>query len=1092
MKKLLIIILSIVYAAVSVDAQVTTSGLYGRVCEGSDDKPLAGVTVLVTHRPTGTASYAVSGENGGYHLSGLRSGGPYTVVFSFPLYAEVSFDNIVLALGEETRLDALLSAQELDAATISQMADRLALSRTGSSVNYDRKAIDAMPSIDRSLIDVIRYSPYANGMSLAGGDGRMSNFTVDGANLNNNYGLSSNLPGGGNPISMEVLDEIQIVVSPYDVRQSNFIGGGINSVTKSGSNTFRGNAYTYFTSQDMRGNRVAGRDLGDRDLEHDWIFGATVSGPIVKDKLFFFLNYEQENMPQQIIGYRARKDGEQPGGMVSRTLLSDMQKVSDFLKKEYNYDPGSATDFPGDNVNRKVFVRLDWNISDRHSLTLRYNYTFDKAWNAPNDNSADTGKRLYNTKRVGPDAMAFSGNMYGYNCALHTAVADWRAHLNEWMSNQLLATFTYNREYRDSPSTPFPHVDIMNVLADGTYLPYMSFGYELFSRYTDFYNTVINVKDDLSFHLEDHTIIAGLSFENQQVANCYMRNGSMYYRYNSLNDFLTKAAPESFALTYPFGGADTYYDKLAYSQLSLYLQDNWNVTPNLKLDYGIRVDGVFFRKQDFHRNDAVYARDYRDGKKIDTGAGVKNKFNYSPRIGFIWDALHDRSLRIKGGVGVFLGHIPMVYIMNVPSSDNLSKNSVTFQTRYAGGVATPDPRLAQFAGSGMITDVKQAISQLGLPTVLGAHTAGYSIIGIDENFRMPQTMKVTLGVDWTVPVSFPFVLSAEGIFNKTVYGCYLDNLSVDFNQGEWKRFSGADNRLIYPASSGRVAYLTNTREGYGVNAQFQVKMSPAEHLDLMAAYAFCDQREMTGFPATDLYSSLTNLPQVDGPAKARLQRTQFAPPHKVTASLGYFFPKVLGGDGLHLNLFYTAYSPFGYSYVYTNDMNGDGVSNDLMYIPRDDSEIIFVDNGGVTADVQRQAFWDFVAQDDYLRTHKGQYAGAFEARAPWVHRVDLSLVQDFSFRVGNRRHGFKLSATLVNLGNLLNSSWGVEQINSACNSSKILTYAGQNNDASLGPVGAPTYTMFVAEGKMPSTSYEYIYDHVQCWRLQIGLKYLFN
>lgn len=1101
MKRSVTLFLVLLAACQILSAQVTTSSLTGKVYEGSEDHPLSFVTVLLTHEPTGTQYFTPTGESGHYTLSGLRSGGPYTLIFSMPGYTELTFSNIWLALGETTRIDARLSPEELPAATVQEMAGKLRLTRTGSSVNYARKQIEEMPTISRSIIDYIRYSPYANGMSIAGGDGRMTNFTVDGANFNNNFGLSSNLPGGGNPISIESIDEIQLVVSPYDVRQSNFVGGGINTVTKSGSNLFKGSAYTYFTNQAMRGNTIAGVDLGTRNPESDWIFGATVSGPIVKDKLFFFVNYEQENKPVQVISWRARLDGEQPGGNISRTLLSDMQRVSDFVKEKYGYDPGSATEFPGDNLNRKALARLDWNISQQHRLTLRYNYTYDRAWNAPNDNSCDTGYRLYGTKRVGPQSMAFSGNMFSYNCEVHSAVLDFGSRITEWMSNQLLATFTSNREYRDSRSETFPHVDI---LYEGKLEPYMSLGYELFSGYTDLRNTVVNVKDDLSFHFDTHQITAGISYEYQKVSNLYMRNPMMYYRYKSVDDFIASARPESFAVTYGFDGVTQPYDNIAYHQAALYVQDEWDVLSNLRLSYGIRLDEIIFNQADFERNNAAYAYTFRDGLKIDTGVGPKPSLNVSPRIGFSWDVLRDGSLKVRGGTGIFLGHLPLVYFMNVPSYANLKKNSVQFKTEYDDGVETGyDARLDRFAGVGMTTRVQDAIAQFGLPTTLSpsAHYAGYMVNGVDPKFRLPQNWKTTLAADWRVPVSFPFSITAEGIFNKVVVGSYVDNINVDYSQGEWKRFAGADNRLIYPAGKGllnpgpSVAYLTNTREGYGINAMLSVAMTPVKNLDLTAAYAFTESREMSGFPGTELYSAMTNVPQIDGPAKARLQRTQFVIPHRVTASVSYFVPwKVFDGNGLHLSLFYTAYSPYGYSYIYTNDMNGDGVANDLMYIPRDDSEIVFVDktltSGGqvyhFSADEQRAAFWAFVNQDAYLRSHKGQYASAFEARAPWVHRFDLRIAEDFSFRAGNTKHNFQVSLNILNLTNLLNSKWGVNRTNTLSNDSKILTYEGQDGE------GRPTFSMYSNAGQMPASSYGYQYSKDQCWSIQVGLKYIFN
>lgn len=1062
MKNILAAIIIFHAVAVSLSAQVTTSTLSGVVNERKTETPIEGVAVLVRNEATGATAYTLTREDGTYILTGLQSGGPYTVSFSMPGYTEQSQDQIRLALGETTRLDATLEPEALDAAVVVQLAPKMRLSRTGSFRNITSAQIEAMPSVSRDITDFIRLSPYANGLSLAGGDGRVTHFTVDGANFNNNYGLDSKLPGGGSPISIEAIDQIQLVISPYDVRQSGFTAGGINTVTKSGTNSFRGSAYTYFTN-----------------WRKYWTLGATLGGPIIKDKLFLFLNYEQDHKPEQVIAYRARLEGESAGGNISRTTLSDMNRVASFLKEYYGYDPGSATDFPEDNVNRKALARLDWNINDANRLTLRYNYTFDKVWNAPNPNSCDTGYRLTNTQRVGPQSMAFSGNMYRYNCEVHSATLELNSRPGQLVSNQLLATFTDNHEYRSFPGGQrFPHVDIM---MEGALEPYMSLGDELFSRYTDFTNTVANVKDDVTFHLGAHTLTAGLSYEYQHVSNCYMRNGGLYYRYASVDDFINRAAPESFAITYGFDGVEQPDDHISYHQTALYLQDEWRVTPYFQLSGGIRLDYVLFNTADFQRNDAIYALTFRDGLKIDTGECPAAHLSISPRLGFNWDILKDRTLTLRGGSGLFLGRIPLVYFMNIPSYANLRKNSVQFKTQYSGGVATGhDARLDQFAGSGLMPTKEQVMEAFSLPESLGTHAVPYQVIGINPQFKLPQSWKTTLAVDWKVPVGFPFSLTAEAIFNKTFHAAYVDNVNLDFSDVEsWSRFKGADNRLIYPSNKAQVnagksvGYLTNTNKGYGINAMLSMNMTPVKNLDLYAAYAFTDVREISDFPGTDLYSAFTNAPQVDGPGLPRLQQTMFVVPHKITASVNY-----LVGSGLKMGVFYTTYSPAGYSYVYTNDMNGDGVANDLMYIPRDDSEIQFVDYAGTPAEEQRKAFWDFVEQDPYLRSHKGQYAGAHEAHAPYVHRFDLRIAKEF--------HGLQLSLTLLNVMNLFDSRYGVQQVNTACNASKILSYAGMDSQ------GRPTFTMYHAAGKMPTDSYEYLMSKEQAWRLQIGLKYVFE
>ena len=465
--------------------------------------------------------------------------------------------------------------------------------------------LSSIPTINRSVEDIARLSPYASGMSFAGGDGRSTNFTVDGANFNNNFGLSDGLPGGGNPISMDAIEEVQVVIAPFDVRQTNFIGGGINAITKSGTNTFKGSAYTYHQNQNMRGNNIDGEDLGARPEESKHIYGATFGGSIVKDKLFFFANVEYEKVPQQVIQWRARQAGEEAdeSGYVSRTYAEDMQKVANHLREKYGYDPGSYTDFPADETNLKLLGRIDWNINDKHKLAVRYNYTKNTAWNAPNGNSGDFkgGGRLNGTYRVGSMSMAFANSMYSMDNKVSSVSADLNSRFSDNISNQLLFTYTDIQDIRGSNSDVFPFIDIMaGKNPDGTQImePYMSAGYELFTYNNGVKNKIFNVTDNFTYFIGEHKLTAGLSYEHQLANNSYMREGSGYYRYSSLEDFLNDAAPEAVALTYGYNGKDNPTSQVRFSQIGFYAQDEWNALENFKLTYGIRLDELFFNNSD--------------------------------------------------------------------------------------------------------------------------------------------------------------------------------------------------------------------------------------------------------------------------------------------------------------------------------------------------------------------------------------------------------------------------------------------------------------------------------------------------------------
>lgn len=1087
----LLAVLSFLFV-IPTQAQVTTASMSGTVM--FQDEPVIGATVLAVHEPSGTNYGTITNVDGRFFLQGMRTGGPYKVTISYVGYQSAVYSGITLQLGENYNLNVKLkeSSETLDEIVITAAKTKFNTEKTGATTNISSSQITSLPTINRSISDIARLSPYASDMSFAGGDGRSTNFTVDGANFNNNFGLSDNLPGGGNPISMDAIEEVQVVIAPFDVRQTNFIGGGINAITKSGTNTFKGSAYTYFQNQNMRGNSIDGEDLGARAKESKTIYGATFGGPIIKNKLFFFANVEVEKQPQQVIKWRARTEGEQPdeNNYISRTTLSDMQKVSDFLRDKYGYDTGSATNFPADEKNLKLLGRIDWNITNGHKLSVRYNYTKNTAWNAPNANSMDggSGSRLYNTSRVGYQSMSFANSMYSQDNKVSSVSADLNSRFSDKISNQLLFTYTDIEDMRGTNSSPFPFIDILaGKDAEGNQImePYMSAGYELFTYNNGVKNKITSVIDNFTYFAGDHKITAGISFEHQLASNAYMRNGTGYYRYSSLDDFLNGAAPETFAWTYGYNGVSDPKAQVTFNQIGFYAQDEWNIRPNVKLTYGIRFDDLIFDNSDLQRNDAIYDLDF-GGKHIDTGKWPKSRMQISPRVGFVWDVFKDNSLKVRGGTGIFTGRLPLVFFTNMPTNSNMVQNAVVFGTKYENGIAVShDSRLDQLAG-GMITNVDDAIKKFGLPTTIENPVAGSKISGVKDNFKMPQIWKTSLAVDYQLPTSFPLSITGEFIYNKNINAVTLENINIK-DPSNWEHFNGADNRLIYPSDytyvSGKNAVvLTNTSKGHGYTANVTVNAQPVEDLNMMLAYTHTESKEISGLPGSDPVSTWQGMLTIDGPNFATVQRSRYVVPDKVIAAVNYNLP--FRHKGLlrktSLNLFYSGYSASGYSFAYTNDMNGDGINNDMMYIPKDDSEIKFKN------EADRTAFWNFVDQDSYLKNHKGEYAEAYAARAPWVHRFDLRITEDFSFKAGKTEHHFQLSLDFMNIGNMINSKWGVMKNASSSNGCRILKYEGMDDNKT------PIFSMYKINGEYPTETYSYNRIYTECWKMQVGIRYIFN
>ena len=1079
------------FVSLSLNAQMTTSSLSGKITDAQGAVP--GVAVIAVHTPSGTQYYALTNGEGRYTIQGMRPGGPYEVTVQMLGYKTLVYPDITLKLSETYVQDVVLenAAEQLQEVVVVASTTRFGTEKTGASTNVSNREMMNLPNSSRSLSAITKLSPYANGMSFAGSDGRSTNFTVDGANFNNNFGLSSNLPGGGTPISLDAIEEIQLVVAPFDVRQSNFVGGGINAITKSGTNTFKGTVYGYYHNEKLRGNKIYGEDLGDRPAELIRTIGATFGGPIVKNKLFFFANFELNDQPGQAI---------KTNGIGKGISESELKSVQQKLINDYGYNPGSYTDFPGGTSNMKILARIDWNISQNHKLAFRFNHTKNLTWYAPNGNSCDDKYRNKSFNRASDQAQPFSNNMYSQQNNVTSFAAELNSRFGEKASNQLIATYSFINDQRGSNSDIFPHVDIMDHgdLSSGNFKPATSFGYELFTYKNGVTNKVWNITDNFTYYAGSHKITAGANFEHMFADNSYIRNGTGYYRFKSVDDFLTGQLPLSFCLYYAYDNSPETA-QITYNQLGVYVQDDWNIGDRFKLNYGVRFDTIMYDNSDLITNNAILA--YKMGSNsVDTGLWPKTTVQVNPRIGFNWDVLGDKSFTIRGGSGLFQGRLPLVFFTNMPTNSGMILNQAVFSSQlkdgevvYSEEVATALGKL--MAGGKMMTDTDQIKNVLGLKRTISESEGNLqsTINGVDRNFKMPQVWKSSIAFDWNLPTSFPMTLTAEGIFNKTIHGVRLVDWNInDAVVEKGGRFAGKDNRINYRTLDNykygkSTAYvLTNTNQGYGWIANVTLKATPVKNLDLMVAYTHTVSKEISGMPGSNATSAYTNLYTIDGPNFATLQCSQYVVPDKLMANISYFIPfKVFGGNGLHLNLYYGGYSAGGYSYVYSNDMNGDGIASDMMYVPATKDELQFI------SDADKNAFWAFLEQDKYLSSHKGQYAEAYAAAAPWCHRFDARIAEDFSFNIGKTKHNFQLSVSIDNIGNLINSSWGVHRWSCYTTSSGTYSNAVLKLDHVDG--STPVYSMNKVDGAYPTETWnKYSKSPSECWQILFGLKYFFN
>ena len=1121
----LLALVAMFFVALASSAQVTTSALSGVVTD-ENHEALIGATITALHTPSGTQYNAVTNMDGRYSIKGMRPGGPYTVTVSYIGYQTRRVEDVTLQLAEtyDLNVDMSVNSNTLGEVVVTSEATKFRAEKTGAATNINSAQITSLPTVTRSLTDVTRLSPFGgNGMSFGGTDGRLANFTVDGANFNNNFGLSDNLPGGGNPISIEAIEEMQVVVSPYDVRQTNFIGGGVNAITKSGTNTFRGSAYIYHRNENLRGDAVDRLQIaGARDKDKVTTYGFTLGGPIWKNKVFFFVNGEMTKQPTIVNRWRASDFGVADADRyISRTTLRDLARVSEHVMGKYGYDTGSYTNFPADENNYKILARLDWNITNDHHLSLRYNYTKNRYWSNPNATSMDGGTRMPNA-RVSQYSFSFANSMYGMDNLVHSFAANLNSRLADNLSNEFLATYSKLDDVRASNSSEFPFIDITMTDEYGSKDNYMALGYELFTWNNAVHNTIWNLRDDVTWYYGNHKIMGGLTFEHQMADNQYMRNGTGYYRYNSVDDFINGAVPEVVCLTYGYGSETKPAARVQFNKAGLYVQDEWNLNRNFKLTYGLRLDGLFFNNGDLITNNAILALDYYDKngdvRHIDTGKWPNSNLIIQPRVGFSWDVFGNNSLKLRGGSGLFSGRLPLVFFTNMPTNGGLVQYQAQLNanTKIGGldkngnyvpsrgyenytGAYTTDANgnryidMSQFAG-GLVTDangnasinaLRDKLISMGYPENVTSDmgTVPSSISAVDPKFKMPMVWKSSIAVDYNVPVSFPLSLTVEGIFTKNINAASISDWSMP-GVGGYARFNGVDNRPIFPAGfrRGTKAFvLENTSRGYGWIANVTLNARPVEWLSLMAAYTHTVNKEVTGMPGSAAESAFTYVPTIEGPNNIKLHNSQYVTPDRFVFS-------ATGHDksGNHYGLIYETWrGGYKYSYMMSNDMNGDGYNYDAMYIPTDaqveSGEFRFINNDSKTR------FMDYVHNNKSLKNHQGEYAEPYSLYSPWVHRVDLSYKHDFSVNVCGAKHTLQLSLDIKNLMNLFNSSWGVSKyLNPEIGSDpRLLKYEG---------VDAEGYAIFSTNPAIDSFVKTFVPNKSlgQCWNASIGIKYIFN
>ncbi len=1097
MKKMLkVYLVLIAFFAVTFSgySQVTTSGITGKVTDANNES-LPGATVVAIHQPSGTQYGTITNSEGRFTLLNMRVGGPYKVTVSFVGYASKTYSDITLTLGNTADLQVKLqeSTTELGEVIISvDHATAFSSERTGANTNITKDMVQSIPTISRGLKDFTKMSPLANtsgsGTSFAGSNNRYNQFAIDGLVNNDVFGLAASGTNGGQtgvePISLDAIEEFQINIAPYDIRQGGFSGGGINAVTKSGSNKFTGSAYYYGNNESMvgRNNASSGANVKQKYPDYtNYQTGFSLGGPIIKNKLFFFVNGEitRQKTP---LSY-------EPGTAASKITTAEVERVLAVVKRVApSYDPGSYQSIENETNSNKILAKLNWNISDKHKLVLRHSYTYGE--NIDNSRSASS-LRFYNNGVYFPSKTNSTGlelsSIFGSNIA-----------------NKLLIGYTSVKDDRDPQGQAFPTV-LINIGDSRS----ITMGSEYSSVANLLEQKIFAVTNDLSIYSGKHTFTLGTHNEFYSFKNLFVQNIYGSYAYRSLADFETigttsEVAPTYYAVGYSFDKTDDPSQsngaaKFNAMQLGFYAQDEYQATNNLKLTAGLRVDIPIF--PDKPESNSAFNTAYA-AQGVATGELPKSRLMWAPRIGFNWDVNGDKTLQVRGGTGIFTGRVPFVWVSN-QFSNNGQLNGA-YSTGSSSSSASP---ITNPAGIRFMADPYKQPRAEDLGKVAGRG----AINVIDKDFKFPQVFRTNLGVDKTLPGGI--IATVEGIFSKTYNNINFINLNRQAQSGF--TFTGVDQRPRYtttstlPTNSGynssaridanfeEIIKLENTNKGFSYNFVFQMQKDFKNGFNSMVAYTYGHSEDLNSGTSSVAYSNWRYVNNVGGLNNLELTRSNFDMGSRVVGFVSYIKKYLHDNMSTQVSLFYTGQSGQTLSYIYNGDLNYDGSTNDMIYIPKQMSDINLIPYtpSGATTAVSAQEQWDklnsFIESDKYLRTHRGQYAERNGARIPFQHQFDLRILQEFKVKTGKVTNKFQLSIDIQNVGNLLNKDWG-RQYYATNQQFSLIDYKGLEN---LGTSKAPNYSnkpTFTYTGSSLINGKPYaISDFGSRWRGQIGLRYIF-
>ncbi len=1085
-----IILLSlVVLLSFVVRAQETTAEIQGLVSNGEGTLPSA--TVIATHMPTGTKYGTTTREDGRYNLPNLKIGGPYSIEVSFVGNQPAHQDGITLFLGQTFKANFILKeSTDIAEVVVTAVNDKaFSSSRTGSMELITRTQVDRLPTINRSIQDFVKLEPTSNGLNIGGRSNQYNNMTVDGANFNNSFGLSSILGGqtGAQPISLEAIEQIQVNVSPYDVKQGGFAGTGVNTVTKSGTNTFKGSVYQYSRNENYLGYDAGPTTVVKTPFDYS-IKGFSLGGPIIKDKLFFFVSGEQSRQDAPATSMSPSDASHTAGGNYSQANADTLKALSSFLKTKYGYDPGAFQGYSFKTNSDKITAKLDWNINSKNTFTIKYNYLKSSSDQFASTSRPGTGQTTGG--QPGTYSMPFYGSGYVINNNFNILIAELNTRFNNKLSNKLQVGYTALRDFRSphSSSATMPLVDILN---NGNI--YTTFGYEMYT-YNNILNTdVYQLNDILTYYKGAHEITVGTQNSIKKYQNAFAPGYEGVYQFNSLTDFYNSAKngtlnAKSYYLQYSAlpGGAFPWANA-GSTELSQFIQDKWKVTNDFTLTAGLRLDETLY-KQVMTDNPDFDALKFKDGSSYNIGKAPMNNIIISPRLGFNWNPMGDKTVQVRGGTGIFAGPPPFVWISNQASNNGIQFGSFTNSANKTA--FNVDPTAYR-------------------PTA-GAANSSYSTALVSSNFKYPTAWKSSLAIDKRIEGGW--VVGAEYNYTQDINAVYYSNINL--NESNGFVLGGVDNRTRYLTTAntnkyyagtptatlanpniGNAILMSNDSKGYTYTLTAKIQRT-TENLAYGIAYTRSVSKNTAegGSTASSLWSAAPVANQ--DPNSANLGYASYYQPNRIIANFAY---KINEGDYLSTTIgaIYELANNGVNSYVYNGDLNGDGNSgNDLMYIPKTITDINLVKVGsgglgtGASTDTRTAAqIWSqldaFISNSTYLNTHRGQYAKRNATVAPYYSKLDLNITQDLKLKFGKTTNTLRFSLDVINAGNFLNRDWGVVKIPTATN---ILKYEGLSADGKT-----PSFSLPFQTGTTPFVQpYQNSTGISSRWQMMFGVKYLFN